>query len=212
MFVHGTIVIVIVGSVKNHLVVKLVSWQWFGRRWYEFRQGYQTYMVFLFGFSNFILILYNFVPQFKDIIDLPYFIVLTFVIIVPVGVLIGHFHNKTQVPTESRIQNLNHAFRDKIVPDSKETFSTKSAIFNLELSEWQTNYSRWQLQLSKKQFKMMNAIAKKLDVPEMFGDQDFIMLEQMDVDLAKWAEGIETWKKRNQYYLQGEEASKAAEK
>lgn len=190
----------------------MINWQWFGRRWFEFRTGYQTYMVFLFGFSNFILILYNFVPQFKDVLELHYFAVITFLIIIPLGILIGHSHNKSQMPTESKIQVTHHAFRDRIVPDSKETFSTKSNIFSLELSEWQTRYSQWQLGLNKKQLKMMNAIANKLDIPEMFTDEDFEMIDKMNMELDVWVTGIETWKKRNQYYLQGEEASKSCRK
>lgn len=78
---------------------------WMRRRWYEFRAGHSFYLVFLMTFANFVLIFYRLlieqVPQIYAILpELWIFAVLFLVIYPPVAVLIGHWHRKTQLPTE----------------------------------------------------------------------------------------------------------------
>lgn len=188
----------------------MVEIKWIGRRWYEFRMGYQTYMVFLFGFSNFILILYNFAPQFKEMMPIHYFVVISFVIIVPIAITIGRYHNKSQVPTESKIQTAGYAYRDVIVPNSKEIFAAKATIFSLDLSSWQIEYNKWQLALNKKQFKIINALAEKAGITDTFTSEDFSMIDRMSLEFDKLAAETNVWKMRNKQYLEGEEASKLA--
>lgn len=183
---------------------------WLGRRWYEFRTGYQTYIVFLFGFSNFMLILYNFTPVFKDTLPLEIFAVIIFGVIVPVGVAIGYFHNKRQVPTESKIQTINHAYRDKIVPESKETFQTQQAIFNQQYLKFQNELLQFQTKLAKKQCKLNNAIVDKFDLPKdmKYEESEIEMIDSMTDNLVCWADGLNTWEQRLESYSTGALASK----
>ena len=94
---------------------------WIGRRWFEMRTGYVTYLAFTFGFANFILILHGLTDWFKDY-PIHWFAVAMFAVIVPAAVLIGHRHNRTQQKTETR--NLTHLnpYIDLQVPNSKEVF------------------------------------------------------------------------------------------
>lgn len=93
--------------------------QWVGRRWFEMRTGYVTYLAFAFGFGNFVLILHGLTDWFKDY-PLHWFAAALVAVIVPAAILIGHKHNRTQQKTEKR--NLTHLnpYIDLMVPDSKE--------------------------------------------------------------------------------------------
>lgn len=79
--------------------------QWVGRRWFEMRTGYVTYLAFAFGFGNFVLILHGLTDWFRDY-PLHWFAAALVAVIVPAAVLIGHWHNRTQQKTEKR--NLTH--------------------------------------------------------------------------------------------------------
>ena len=164
-------------------------------RWFEFRHGYTTYMTFLFGFSNFILILYNFVPQVKQIIDLHFFAIIIFSVIVPTAVFVGRWHHRKHLPTESRVAAKHNAYRDKIVPDSKENFQTKHAIFT-------NDYSKWQLEMFQKQMRVMNAMMDKLGVPQNLRYND------NEISSAKyWDSKLNLWRSRLERYNSGESAS-----
>ena len=95
---------------------------WIGRRWFEMRVGYGIYLGFIFGFGNFILILHGLTDWFKDY-PLHWFALAAMAVIVPVAVVVGHRHNRTQQKTEAR--NLTHLnpYIDVIIPDSKEEFA-----------------------------------------------------------------------------------------
>lgn len=80
---------------------------WFRRRWLDFRQGHSIYLIFIMTFANFITI------QYKLLLDkIPSVDVLTggniigFAIVfvalyVPVGILIGYWHRKSQWRVEA---------------------------------------------------------------------------------------------------------------
>ena len=105
---------------------------WIGRRWFEMRVGYGTYMGFTFGFGNFILILHGLTDWFKDY-PIHWFAIAMLVVIVPAAVLIGHRHNRTQQKTEAR--NLTHLspYIDLQVPNSKEVFYEAFGMSFIEL-------------------------------------------------------------------------------
>ena len=105
---------------------------WIGRRWFEMRVGYGTYLAFTFGFANFILILHGLTDWFKDY-PIHWFAIAMFVVIVPAAVLIGHRHNRTQQKTEAR--NLTHLnpYIDLQVPNSKEVFYEAYGLSFIEL-------------------------------------------------------------------------------
>lgn len=95
--------------------------EWIGRRWFEMRTGYSTYMAFTFGFANFILLLHGLTDWFKDY-PLHWFGIAMLCIIVPASVLVGYRHNRTQQKTESRHLAHLHPYINLIVPNSKEVF------------------------------------------------------------------------------------------
>ena len=105
--------------------------QWLARRWFEMRVGYGTYLAFTFGFANFILLLHGLTDWFKDY-PLHWFGIAMFLVIVPISVLVGHRHNRTQQKTEAR--NLAHLnpFVDRIVPHSKDLLFSKADILLLD--------------------------------------------------------------------------------
>ncbi len=65
---------------------------WLRRRWIEFCMGHTHYLYFLFGFSNFVLIAYNFGLDAIGAgrpIGLPVFAVLVIAVYAPAAVLVG---------------------------------------------------------------------------------------------------------------------------
>ena len=98
-----------------------ITTDWIGRRWFEMRVGYGTYMAFMFGFANFILLLHGLTDWFRDYPVL-WFGLGMVAAIVPASILVGHRHNRTQQKTETR--NLTHLnpYINTIVPNSKEVF------------------------------------------------------------------------------------------
>jgi len=68
------------------------------RRWYDFRLGHTTYLVFIISFSNFILIFYNlYLEKFGIKISLPQFILLFIFVYIPLATGIGALHRKKQL-------------------------------------------------------------------------------------------------------------------
>ena len=98
-----------------------VDAEWAGRRWFEMRVGYGTYMAFMFGFANFILLLHGLTDWFKDY-PLHWFVLATVAVIVPVSVLVGHRHNRTQQKTETRRLTHLSPYINLLTPRSKEVF------------------------------------------------------------------------------------------
>ena len=81
---------------------------WFKRRWYDFRNGHSIYLIFALTFSNFVLIFHRLLIEripFLDQIftDLWFFMIIFVLIYVPVAVLIGHWHKKTQMKVETEV-------------------------------------------------------------------------------------------------------------
>ena len=105
---------------------------WAGRRWFEMRVGYTTYMAFTFGFANFILLLHGLTDWFKDY-PLHLFGIAMFAVIIPASILIGHRHNRTQQKTETR--NLTHLnpYINLLIPRSKEVFNEAYVRLTLDL-------------------------------------------------------------------------------
>ena len=106
--------------------------QWLGRRWFEMRIGYGTYLAFTFGFANFILILHGLTDLFKDY-PLHWFAIALVLLIVPIAILIGHRHNRTQQKTETRTLTHLSPYVDRIVPGSREVLH---AHYVLLIVEW----------------------------------------------------------------------------
>jgi len=81
---------------------------WFRSRWWEFRLGHSTYLIFLLTFVNFVLISYRLlierIPFLQEIIpELWIFMVLFLVIYIPTSIGIGFWHRKTQLKVETTL-------------------------------------------------------------------------------------------------------------
>ena len=94
--------------------------EWTRRRWWEFRQGHGIYLIFVLTFINFILIAYRLliekIPIFNSIFpDLWIFALLFIVIYVPLAVIIGIWHRKTQLKVETTIMNQQNPILAKMI-------------------------------------------------------------------------------------------------
>ncbi len=79
--------------------------EWFRRRWLDFRNGNGQYLRFFLAFSNTIIIGYFFLVEriyfFDDIFtNMASFVVVFLAIYIPVSILFGLWHMKTQQRTE----------------------------------------------------------------------------------------------------------------
>ncbi len=75
------------------------------RRWFDFRQGHGVYLIFLLSFSNFVLIFHRMLIERITALDeifkeLWLFVVIFILIYIPTAVLIGYWHNRTQMRVE----------------------------------------------------------------------------------------------------------------
>jgi len=78
---------------------------WFRRRWFDFRQGHGMYLVFAMTFTNFVLIFYRLLIERIEFLgdwfsNLWFFIVIFLVVYIPVAILIGNWHRRTQMKIE----------------------------------------------------------------------------------------------------------------
>ena len=82
---------------------------WMRSRWYEFRLGHSTYLIFMLTFVNFILISYRLlierIPFLQKFIpELWIFAILFLGIYIPVAIIIGFWHRKTQLKVEQNLK------------------------------------------------------------------------------------------------------------
>ena len=75
------------------------------RRWLDFRNGHSIYLVFLLTLVNFILIVYNFavlkIPALSTSLNLPLFVLIFFLVYVPLAIIIGYWHKRNQYAVEN---------------------------------------------------------------------------------------------------------------
>jgi len=88
---------------------------WIRRRWFDFRLGHSVYLIFLLSFSNFILIFHRLLIERVEFLnemftDLWMFIVLFVAIYVPISIIVGAWHRKTQIKIENEQSLLNNPF------------------------------------------------------------------------------------------------------
>ena len=85
---------------------------WIRRRWFDFRQGHSIYLIFAMSFANFVLIFYRLLVEEVEILSQIFSTLWIFVTVfllsyIPVAILIGIWHRKTQMHVESE-QILRH--------------------------------------------------------------------------------------------------------
>ena len=81
---------------------------WTRERWWEFRTGHSTYLIFLLTFVNFVLISYRLliekIPIFQELIpNLSMFVLLFLAFYIPAAIIIGFWHRKTQLKVETTL-------------------------------------------------------------------------------------------------------------
>ncbi|RZD48253.1 MAG: hypothetical protein CXT78_01515 [Thaumarchaeota archaeon] len=84
---------------------------WIRSRWLEERFGHAYYLMFALTLVNFVLISYRYFveqdPKLQEIIpNLSIFTIILVVFYIPVSILIGYWHKKTQLSTENTIKRL----------------------------------------------------------------------------------------------------------
>ncbi len=93
-----------------------ITKNWVRRRWMDFRAGYGVYIAFFVGFCNFILLFFNFfILRYNIQINFALFVVLAGAVIVILGVLMGHWHNTTQLGLEQVYGMLQNPFNAQIM-------------------------------------------------------------------------------------------------
>ena len=133
---------------RRWLVTTRFNRDWVGRRWFEMRIGYGTYLAFTFGFANFIMLLHGLTDWFNDY-PLHWFGITMFLVIVPVSILVGHRHNRTQQKTEAKNLAHLHPFIDKLVPDSKDILFTMFDIRMLDYMHANTRDEDMRVRIAK---------------------------------------------------------------
>jgi len=78
---------------------------WFRRRWLDFRNGHSIYLIFVLTFANFITIQYKLlidqIPYLAGVFDnILIFAILFVLMYVPIGIVLGYWHRKTQWKVE----------------------------------------------------------------------------------------------------------------
>jgi len=109
---------------------------WIRRRWFDFRQGHSIYLIFAMAFANFVLIFYRLLIERVEILgeffpNLWTFIFAFLMLYIPVALLIGYWHRKTQMRVEaeqSMRQNPLLARNFRMIIDILENKATKEEI------------------------------------------------------------------------------------
>ncbi|MDC3254262.1 hypothetical protein OAU20_01570 [Nitrosopumilus sp.] len=92
---------------------------WVRERWWEFRTGHSTYLIFMLTFVNFVLISYRLliekVPAFQQLIpELWIFALLFLGLYIPTAIIIGYWHRRTQLKVENTITMQQNPFYAKL--------------------------------------------------------------------------------------------------
>jgi len=92
---------------------------WFRSRWWEFRIGHSTYLIFLLTFTNFVLISYRLlierIPFLQDIVpELWIFAILFLLLYIPTSIIIGFWHRKTQLKVDTTLAMYQNPFTAKM--------------------------------------------------------------------------------------------------
>jgi len=113
--------------------------KWIRRRWFDFRQGHSMYLIFAMAFANFVLIFYRLLIERVEFLgqvfnSLWIFLIVFLLLYIPVAILIGYWHRKTQMKVEteqSLRQNTLLATEFRTIMDMLEGKATKEEVENL---------------------------------------------------------------------------------
>ena len=90
------------------------------RRWYDFRMGHGLYLIFALSFANFILITHRLlierVPILNEFFSSLWFFAIIFILAyIPISILIGLWHRRTQLRVEQDIVTRQNPFLAKVL-------------------------------------------------------------------------------------------------
>ena len=90
------------------------------RRWFDGRTGTTTYLLFGLTLMNFILISYRFLIEentlFEKLIsDITIFSIIFIVTYIPISIMIGYWHRKTQWKVELALKQLENPIVGKMI-------------------------------------------------------------------------------------------------
>jgi uncharacterized membrane protein len=85
-----------------------VNYPWIRRRWFDFRLGHSLYLIFALTFANFVLISHRLlierVPILNEFFSSLWFFAIIFILIyIPLSIVIGVWHRRTQLRVEQDI-------------------------------------------------------------------------------------------------------------
>lgn len=94
---------------------KKLNSAWLRRRWFDFRLGHSVYLIFALSFSNFILIFHRLLIERIEFLDkifseLWFFLLIFIVAYIPIAIIVGAWHRKTQIKVENEQGLLNNPF------------------------------------------------------------------------------------------------------
>ena len=106
------------------------------RRWFDFRLGHSVYLIFALSFGNFVLIFHRLfierVPVLNEVFSSLWVFTLFFVLLyIPMAIIIGVWHRKTQLKVEQEQtmrQNWIFAKMFRAVIDIQTGEATKAEI------------------------------------------------------------------------------------
>jgi amino acid permease len=88
----------------------IIKKRWVRRRFLDARYGHTHYLVFGLTCVNFVLIAYRFLIEndasASELINLPLFIMIFLILYIPVSILIGYWHRRTQLSVEMTMKKL----------------------------------------------------------------------------------------------------------
>jgi hypothetical protein len=85
----------------NKQFIRKATGNWVRRRWLDFRNGHSIYLIFIMTFANFVTIQYKLlidkIPAVNSVFHSIWIFALLFVAIyIPLGIIIGYWHRKSQ--------------------------------------------------------------------------------------------------------------------
>lgn len=150
------------------------------RRWLDFRNGHSTYLVFIMGFTQFVVLTYQLVIKdvstIKSIFPNMWEYGIIFVIgYIPFAMLIGHWHLKRQYPVDAE-RSVEHN------PYNYKAVAGKERDFNMPLSILQ-------MDIQLKQMETMNEMSKLMKLIPPHPEEHFIRLRNYQAIAQKLARG-----------------------
>lgn len=186
------------GSKRDFIVGTLRDKELLQKLWQSFRIGQTTYIAYGIGLINFTLILYRLAGIDQYIEPIP-FAVLLVIIMIPAGVLVGYFHIKKQMPTETKIMAHNNPYIYRAVPFSKETMNLKTMLWQFDFNKINNDFMKLQVEMNKKLWNGMNELSGK----QLFTNEDMLRVDKLKKDFDTIGKGIVDWKQKYQQLYDG---------